>query len=130
MMMIAVSGRNRASPANCLDSLPSLILELERLALEVPRELAPKLLGELERIKATVWIRTAARFAASDARRPEREPLLTYESAAKHLGVPISRVKQAVREQSLRAVKIGHYTRFRREDLEDFVERMKLRTTK
>lgn len=48
--------------------------------------------------------------------------LLDIEQAAKFLGVPKSWVGEAARRGELTSVKLGHYTRFRPEDLAEFVE--------
>ncbi len=49
--------------------------------------------------------------------------LLSAERAAELFDVPKSWIADAARSGELASVKMGHYRRFRREDLEDYIEK-------
>lgn len=91
--------------------VPSLIAQLERIALEIDPKTAPTLLGELERIKAIAMRRMSS---------PPPETvsgLLTAEEAAAFLNVPVSWVEESARNGRLACVRLGRYVRFRKQDL-------------
>jgi len=49
--------------------------------------------------------------------------LLSAETAAKLWDVPKTRISEAARRGELPSVRVGHYVRFRSEDLQAFIER-------
>jgi excisionase family DNA binding protein len=48
--------------------------------------------------------------------------LLSAEAAAKSFGVPKTWISEAARRGELPSVKLGHYVRFKPEDLESFIK--------
>jgi len=48
--------------------------------------------------------------------------LMDPKEAANYLNVPLSWVRRQVRLNVLPTVRLGHYTRFRRESLDDFIK--------
>jgi excisionase family DNA binding protein len=48
--------------------------------------------------------------------------LLTAETAAKHFDVPKTWILEAARRGEIQSVRVGHYVRFRPEDLEIFIK--------
>jgi excisionase family DNA binding protein len=58
--------------------------------------------------------------------RNEPEPLLLdIETAARFLSVPQTWLATMAREKKIKSLKLGHYVRFARTDLEEFILRMK-----
>lgn len=76
----------------------------------------PALIAEAERIKALLFARLVSPRPVPDA--PASDPLLTPKQAAQFLNVPVSWVRERGRTGALPSVKLGHYMRFRRADLE------------
>ena len=73
-------------------------------------------------------IRLAVKEAAAEAVKEVKaahDKLLTAEEAADFLNVPITWVGEAARRGELPSIKAGHYRRFRRADLEKFIEQKK-----
>jgi len=48
--------------------------------------------------------------------------LLTAEKAAERWGVPVSKIRDMARRGELPCVRLGHYMRFRPEDLDQFAK--------
>lgn len=49
------------------------------------------------------------------------DKLLDVEQTANLLGVPISKVRRMVRFNEIPFIKLGHYVRFRKESLEEWI---------
>jgi len=90
---------------------------------EPPRESA-KLLGDslLEAIKQAAYEGVKAAMAENG----NHEPKLLYdtEEAASLLGVPESWLAKAAREGTAPCVRMGHYVKFRPEDLNALIEKL------
>ena len=66
--------------------------------------------------------KTDLRTTVSETSRPTvRRPPLSIEEAAGFLGVTVRWMRRAVRDRRLAYYKVGHYLRFRVEDLEAFM---------
>lgn len=52
----------------------------------------------------------------------ERPALFTAEEAAEYLSVPVRFIRRIRYENRLPGVKLGKYVRFRKEDLDKFIE--------
>ena len=81
----------------------------------------PALLGEalLETIRQAV--REEIRAAQQNGHREGRE-LLSAEAAAKRWDIPISWIRDMARRGELPHIKLGHYIRFKLDDLDKFVK--------
>ena len=51
--------------------------------------------------------------------------LFTAEQMAKFWGVPVTKVRRLARTDELHSVPLGHYVRFRPEDLEEYIHRQR-----
>ena len=51
--------------------------------------------------------------------------LLNVSEAAKIMNVPETWLATTAREQKIKSVRLGHYVRFARADLENFIQKMK-----
>jgi excisionase family DNA binding protein len=60
-----------------------------------------------------------------DQRQKPEKLLLDTESAAAFLSVPATWLATMAREGKIKSLKLGHYVRFARTDLEAFILRMK-----
>lgn len=67
-----------------IPSLSDLLTDISQ-ASTVPPEAVPEMLGELERLKATLWARLTA--LQGNGRQPDKDRLLVVEEAAVKLGV-------------------------------------------
>jgi excisionase family DNA binding protein len=52
-------------------------------------------------------------------------PLLTARAAAERLGIPVRRVRAAIRTRELRAVRIGRWARVTEHDLAAWIDRLR-----
>ncbi len=89
---------------NVVPKLTDLLSDHAKAAL-VPSEAIPGLLGELERLRATLWARL----------NPVRNELIDAGEIAKRWNIPESWVRDNVRERAadpIPHVKMGHYVRF------------------
>lgn len=73
--------------------LNGLIAALEKAIIEASLHEAPRLLGDLERLKASLWARTMSPLATHNGlsgttRAADGDQLLTVEEAAEKLSVP------------------------------------------
>ncbi len=105
-------------------SLDALLADPTRAA-EIPAEQVSALLGELERLRAALWVRLVTAPAAS---APALEPnrLLTADEVAAWLGVPKSYVYELARRRTpdaLPTVAFGKYVRFVAEGVAAWVAR-------
>lgn len=58
--------------------------------------------------------------------RPDQiRPLLTAREAAERLGIPVRRVRAAIRARELRAVRIGRWARVTEQDLAAWLDRLR-----
>ena len=101
-------------------SLDELAAHPERAAF-LPREVLLALHGRA----VAVFTALAGPLLASVNGKLELQepyPLLTAREAAEHLNVPVSWVRERARTGRLPSVRLGHYRRFRLEDLERYRE--------
>jgi len=99
--------------------LDALLADPARAA-EVPVEGIPALLGDIERLKAALWVQLLRRSTESGNGHKENADakLLTASQAAELANAPVSWIRAAARRGELPCVKIGRrYVRFRRADL-------------
>lgn len=71
------------------------------------------------------WLRTLIREeiqAASNGNERLEGELLTAEKVAERWGVKVSKVRDLARRGELPCVRLGHYMRFRPEDLDQFAK--------
>jgi excisionase family DNA binding protein len=68
-------------------------------------------------------IRQAVReeIKAANGNGNRHPALLSAEAAAKHFDVPKTWISEAARRGELPSVRVGHYVRFKSEDLEAFI---------
>jgi excisionase family DNA binding protein len=87
------------------------------------RTLAPETVGGLRRKLVVVLAALTEAEGQPFAPAPDRpEPLLDAKAAAAILDVPVTWLREAARQGRIRCVRLGHYVRFRRGDLEAFIE--------
>ncbi len=94
-------------------------------AAEIPAEQVSALLGELEHLRAALWVRLVTAPAAS-APAPEPTRLLAADEVAAWLGVPKSYVYELARRRTpdaLPTVAFGKYVRFAVGDVVTWVAR-------
>lgn len=100
----------KASPSD--ESVPQLILALERLAATARLDALAQLLGSLERLKAIAWGRLLATLVPAE--RPRTEPLeelrhLTPIQVAELLNLKEAYVHELCRSRKIPATKRGKY---------------------
>ncbi len=85
-----------------------LIAQLEQAAADVSAEQVPALLGGVEKVRATLWVRLMkgsipqAKLALGD------EVLLTIPQVAEHLSIPVQRTYELARHQGgLPTIRLG-----------------------
>jgi excisionase family DNA binding protein len=103
--------------------LTSFFSEIERLVEAVPLEEGPALLGDLERIRARLWLRLSAASRPATTTSPElRKPdrLLSAEEAAKMLAVKPRWLYDHAHEIPGR-VQLGKHVRFSERKLERWI---------
>jgi excisionase family DNA binding protein len=61
-----------------------------------------------------------------DESTPQAETLLNYREAADVLGTAVTFVERLVASRSIAAVRLGHYVRIRRSDLDEYIERSRV----
>ena len=74
----------------------------------------------LEQIRQAIRNEIASALAKSNGHQPPT--LLSAETAAKLWDVPKTRIAEAARRGELPSIRLGHYVRFRPEDLKAFIE--------
>ena len=105
--------------------LARLIATLEQAIAEVsPRE-APRLLGDLERLKASLWARTMSPLATHDGLSGTTRPtggdqLLTVEEAAEKLGVSRDWLYRHSKKLAF-TVRLGRHLRFSARGIERYI---------
>ena len=102
--------------------LADLIATLEQAIAEVsPRE-APRLLGDLERLKASLWVRLMSVHPHGSDQAPAGEDLLlTVKQAAQKLGVPKDWVYRRAKKLPF-TVRLGpRHLRFSLRGIEGFI---------
>jgi excisionase family DNA binding protein len=62
----------------------------------------------------------------SESSTTHADPLLTYHEAAEILGTATTFVERLVGNRDLAFVKVGHYVRIRRSDLDHYIERSRV----
>jgi excisionase family DNA binding protein len=87
-----------------------LIGELERELSKIAPAQCPGLLGELERLKALVWVHlnTQGGHGTGESFQPGNQ-LLTIPQVSERLALPVSRVYELARQGKLPVVKVGKY---------------------
>jgi hypothetical protein len=108
--------------------LADLLTNPERLA-AIPQGAIPSLLGELERLKATLWARMAMNPGAISP-TPDQPELIDCPELAKRWRVPESWIRDCVRTRSadpIPCVRLGRYVRFQwnAPELTEWFERRK-----
>ena len=73
--------------------------------------------SELEEI-----VERVIKKAPNGSRHHDEDYLLDAKRAANHLGVPVSWVREKARCGELPCVHLGHYIRFKPEDLDQFIK--------
>jgi hypothetical protein len=98
---------------------------LDALAIDptLARRLNPSAASALRR-KAVVVLAalTDAEDQPPELPRNGPEPLLDARAAAAILAVPVTWLRETARQGKVRCVHLGHYVRFRRQDLAAFIE--------
>jgi excisionase family DNA binding protein len=89
-------------------SLADLVADSARLV-QVAPETVPRLLGDLERLRAELIIRLVSPVTPKP--QTDTEPLLTVPEVAELLQVPESRVYELARSGKLPSVRLGKYVR-------------------
>ncbi len=101
--------------------LTALLEQVETLLSALRDEAIPAVMGELERLKATLWARWFQRPAApGDA--PGDDLLVGVADAARLLGISRTAVRRLELAGTLPGVRIGRRLLFRREVLTRFAE--------
>jgi len=108
--------------------LADLLTNPDKLAL-IPQGSIPGVLGELERLKATLWARLAMNPSATSSALDQPE-LIDSPELAKRWSVPESWVRDCVRTRSadpIPCVRLGRYVRFQwnAPELTEWFERRK-----
>jgi excisionase family DNA binding protein len=90
----------------------------------VPADHIPDVIGELERVKATLWARVT--FSPGPGQSKEGngddEVLFTVPEVARRLGVPEQYAYELTRRGELPAVRFGKYVRVRAADLAGWID--------
>ncbi len=103
-----------------------LIATLEKAIMEASLHEAPRLLGDLERLKASLWARMMSTPDARDGfsgttRAADGDQLLTVEEAAQKLGVPKDWVYRRAKKLPF-TVRLGpRHLRFSLRGIEGFI---------
>lgn len=98
----------------------TLIAQLDELVRTAALEECAFLLGHLERIKFVVLTKLAAgRDTAPEGQRKPGAPLSVHQ-VAERLNIPSSCVYELIRQQKLRAGKVGKYLRVSEAQLKQF----------
>ncbi len=97
---------------------------LEHALAEAELSEVPRLIGELERLKATLMARMLGQQGRLDKEPEPNEPLLSIPQVAERLNVTKSRVYELARQRNgLPAVRIGKYLRISPPALEAWLAR-------
>lgn len=104
--------------------LAGLLSDPARVA-AIPPEAVPALLGELERLKATLWAQLMVLVSQNGhTAESEEERWLTVPEVAKRLHFAPSYVYQLARRGELPALRTGKYVRVRLTDLREWEARL------
>lgn len=57
---------------------------------------------------------------------PQAETLLSYQQAAEILGTATTFLERLVSTRGIACIRVGHYVRIRRSDLDDYIERSRV----
>ncbi len=91
---------------------------------EIPAEAIPGLLGELERLKASLWARLVALAVNGRPEAPaDGDRLLTAEQVAERLQIPKGRVYEMARQGEIPTARFGKYVRVPVSALQQWVEK-------
>jgi excisionase family DNA binding protein len=104
------------------EARPTLSLDTLARQPELAVNLAPDAAHALRR-KLVVAL---AALSEAEARQPAppqgaRESLLDAKEAAEILRVPVTWLREAARQGRVRCIRLGHYVRFRHQDLAQFI---------
>ena len=69
--------------------------------------------------RGRTWTASTERRVPGSTSQPRR--LCSIDEAAEHLGVSVRFVRRLVAERRIRHIKVGHYVRFDRGDLDAFI---------
>ncbi len=102
-----------------------LIATLEKAIMEASLHEAPRLLGDLERLKASLWARTMSPLATHDGLSGTTRPtggdqLLTVEEAAEKLGVSRDWLYRHSKKLAF-TVRLGRHLRFSARGIERYI---------
>jgi len=109
-------------PTHTPGTLALALSTLEAALSAVSEEAIPALMGELERLKATLWGRWLHRSNGTPEIEPGDDRLLGVPEAAQVLGISRTVVRRLEVAGTLPAVRIGRRLLFRREVLVRFME--------
>ena len=70
-------------------------------------------------------VREELESALKDQKQKPEKLLLETDEAATFLNVPATWLASMARERKIKSIKLGHYVRFSRTDLESFIQQMK-----
>ena len=73
----------------------------------------------VDQIRAVVREEIAAALATN---KPKPKLLFTTEEAAELVAVPVTWLAEAARQNKVPSVRVGHYVRFKIDDLRNFIE--------
>ncbi len=92
-------------------------------ALELPIDALAEVIGEAERLKATLYARMLTAKMSGDTNGADHQkPYLNTQQAAAYLGVPVSWIRDRKHSGTLPYSKPGRYPLFKREDLDRIFE--------
>jgi excisionase family DNA binding protein len=94
--------------------------ELRALVASTPIDELPAMIGELEQLKAAAWARLTIPAPVAVAPTVDAE-MLTAEQLATRYSTPKSLFYELARRGDLPHVRLGHYVRFRRADVEQWI---------
>ncbi len=105
--------------------LADLIATLEKAIMQAPLHEVPRHLGELERLKASLWARMMSPLAAHDGLSGTTRPtggdqLLTVEEAAEKLGVSRDWLYRHSKKLAF-TVRLGRHLRFSARGIERYI---------
>ncbi len=104
--------------------LPNLLVAVERAASEASYAEVPALLGELERVRATLWARLMAPQTPQGPAPASKgdQLLLTVPTVAVRLAVRPARVYEMIRRNQMPVVRLGKHVRVPASGLQTWLE--------
>ncbi len=113
-------------PHRAKTDLADLIATLEKAIMEASLHELPRYLGELERLKGSLWARMTSPLVAHDGlsgttRAADGDQLLTVEEAAQKLGVPKDWVYRRAKKLPFTVRLSPRHLRFSLRGIEGFI---------